>query len=154
MIECEHEKRSWLELVLIIDEEDKSKSKPPVKQQKSAPKIQKSKIEKEFEKLSREDKLIFYRKLVSDESFFSLPVDKEDDQISLSHKSEHDAILRENPTTIDNEKDLYRLRMQLGEVLNQQADLRTKEKKLKLAIKKLQRKLASAHKLFPAGMYI
>jgi len=112
LIECEHEKRSWLELVLIIDEEDKSKSKPPVKQQKSAPKIQKSKIEKEFEKLSREDKLIFYRKLVSDESFFSLPVDKEDDQISLSHKSEHDAILRENPTTIDNEKELYRLRMQ------------------------------------------
>lgn len=49
------------------------------------------------------------------------------------------------------EEELMRLRVDLGDVLNKESELRAKEKKLRSSIKKLQRKISILQNEIPYG---
>lgn len=124
----------------------------------------KSKIEKEFEKLNDIEKQEFLSKL---QDSYEHHLDANNPNSVLFHNSastkiEPGASLKGTselnsrnicPASLPEEKELTRLRLELGDVLNRQADLKAKEKKLRLSIKKIQRKLATAAESITYGEF-
>lgn len=89
------------------------------------------KIESEFEKLSKEDQLQFIEKFGG-----STPTNIN----SLHQGNKSKVVFNAKSLSGDEDQQLMQLRFQLGEVLNNQVELRNREKKLKQLIKKIQRK--------------
>jgi hypothetical protein len=142
---------------LVIVEQDLKKNKERIQQPTkkrlssttskaaSKPKMPaKSKIEKDFEKLTTAEQQAFLVKIgvkKASENNAPNPVET----MSMV-QSIHNTSVAAVPTKSVDEmeaRELMNLRLELGDVLNREADLRAKEKKLRLAIKKGQRKLAN-----------
>ncbi len=98
-----------------------------------------SKIDKEFSKLTEQEQYEFISKAM--QKLHRQP-DVDHDNACFRTGENAGEILPN--ASLSEERDLMKLRLELGDTLNRQAELKSKEKKLRLAIKKLQRKLSSS----------
>jgi hypothetical protein len=114
----------------------------------------KTKIEKEFEKLSQNEKEEFLSKI---QSLYKPPnggpVPTGVPLAGDSNRLVADITSLPSVSSLPEEKEMMKLRLELGDVLNKQADLKAKEKKLRLSIKKIQRKITSATERVLYGKY-
>ena len=109
----------------------------------------KTKIEKEFEKLTDSEKQEFMSKMqclykpVAEPAAIATNTNAYGVS-DINHGATRDIPRVVSSASLPEEKELMKLRLELGDVLNRQADLKTKEKKLRLSIKKIQRKVTMA----------
>jgi hypothetical protein len=114
------------------------KPRAPAAKKTAAPKVKKSKADTEFEKLAPQEQLAFLRSKsdllrnleAAQEAGGSLAAPSEAAPAAVEEKAE--------------DSDLCALRLELGSVLSREAELRSRERKLRLAIKRLQRKIIMA----------
>jgi hypothetical protein len=125
-----------------------AKLKPPAKprvqaaKKASTAKPKKSKIETEFEKLPLKEQLMFLNNKVP---MLADLEEKLAEEEKTMHEEGRGSELKASSTNVPTrDGNLCSLRLELGSVLASEAELRTKEKKLRLAIKREQRRLIMA----------
>jgi hypothetical protein len=125
-----------------------AKLKPPGKprapaKKTSTAKPKKSKIETEFEKLPLKEQLMFLNNKVPMLADLEAKVAVEDEK-TMCEEGRGGELKASSTNVPTRDGNLCSLRLELGSVLASEAELRTKEKKLRLAIKREQRRLIMA----------
>ena len=107
---------------------------------KVGPKVTKAKVERDFVKLTKKDKVDLIQKLSSAMSLSSLDFP----EASSGKMNEESSFNISKPPKFDEiVDDLSTMRLRLGQTLSYMAELRKDEKKIRDAIKKLNKKLSS-----------